>query len=419
MRNMIQLFVLCVLMACITCTAMGAGAGSITKADFGKTTASTPVAVDLYTLTNANGAVAKITNYGGIIVSLSVPDKNGQMADVALGYDKLASYLEDTPYFGALIGRYGNRIAGGKFTLEGKEYQVTANEQPKNNCLHGGKIGFDKVVWQAEPKMTAEGPSLELSYVSKDGEEGFPGTLTVKAVYTWTNENALRLEFTATTDKPTVINLTNHCYFNLAGAGNGTVLKHRVMIKSDKITPVDASLIPTGKYMEVKGTPFDFTTPHAIGERIDADDEQIKLGGGYDHCWVINQKAAGELGVQARVVEPKSGRVLEVLSTEPGLQFYTGNFLNGTNIGKGGIPYQKRFAFCMEPEHYPDSPNKPQFPSTELKPGETYKHTMIYKFSVAKGGAGKAEGEKKSVKKGSAKKSGKKNGKKSAKKKAE
>ena len=409
MRLMIQFLLLLVLTACITCSAMAAG-GSITKSDFGKTTDTTPVAVDLYTLTNATGATAKITNYGGIVVSLTVPDRDGKLADVVLGYDKLSSYIESTPYFGALIGRYGNRIAGGKFTLDGKACQVTMNEVKMGNMLHGGKIGFDKVVWTATPKMTDDGPSLELAYVSKDGEEGFPGTLTTKAVYTWTNKNELKLEFTATTDKPTVVNLTNHSYFNLAGAGSGDNLKHVVTIEAAKMLPVDANLIPTGKLEDVKGTPFDFTKPHAIGERINADNEQIKLGGGYDHCWAID-KPAGELGLQARVTEPSSGRVLEVLSTEPGLQFYSGNFLDGSNIGKGGIPYQKRFAFCMEPEHYPDSPNKAQFPSTELKPGETYKHTMIYKFDVAKAGAQKAAkkaGNKKSVKKSAGKKAKKK-----------
>lgn len=367
----------------IAVSALAAPAGKITKASFGKTTDTLPQAVDLYTLTNANGAEARISNYGGIIVSLTMPDKNGKMADVVLGYDKLEDYLKATPYFGALIGRYGNRIGDGKFTLEGKEYTLAKNNNGVAH-LHGGKVGFDKKVWTATPKMTKSGPTLTLTYLSQDGEEGYPGNLKVKVVYTLTRKNELKIAFTATTDKPTVVNLTNHSYFNLAGAGTGDVLKHQVTINSAKITPVDKNLIPTGKFMEVKGTPFDFTTPHAIGERITADDEQLKLGGGYDHCFVVNQKTPDKLTLQARVVEPASGRVLECLSTEPAVQFYSGNFLDGSNIGKGGKPYQKRYAFCLEPEHFPDSPNKPQFPSTELKPGETYKHTMIYRFSVRK-----------------------------------
>jgi aldose 1-epimerase len=366
----------------LAATAFAAPAGSITKAAFGKTTDTQPKDVDIYTLTNANGAVARITNYGGIVVSLTMPDKNGKMADVVLGYDKLADYLKATPYFGALIGRYGNRIDG-KFTLDGKTYTLAKNDNGAAH-LHGGKVGFDKKVWNATPKMTKTGPTLTLTYLSPDGEEGYPGNLNVKVVYTLTNKNELKLAFTATTDKPTVVNLTNHSYFNLAGAGSGDVLKHIVTINADKITPVNKNLITTGKFMEVKGTPFDFTTPHAIGERIDADNEQLKLGRGYDHCFVVNKKTPGKLTLLAKAMDPSSGRVLECLSTEPAVQFYSGNFLDGTNIGKGGKPYQHRYAFCFEPEHFPDSPNKPQFPSTELKPGETYKHTMVYRFSVAK-----------------------------------
>ena len=356
-----------------------APASKITKEAFGKTTDSTPV--DLYTLVNAKGSSVKITNFGGIVVAICVPDRDGKLGDVALGYDKLEDYLKATPYFGALIGRYGNRIAKGKFTLDGKEYTLAVNNGP--NALHGGKLGFDKVVWKATPKVTRAGATLTLEYLSKDGEEGYPGNLNVKAVYTWTNKNELKLDFTATTDKDTIVNLTNHSYFNLAGAGSGDVLKHEVQINSTKLVPVDSTLIPTGELKPVAGTPFDFTTPHAIGERIGANDEQIKFGGGYDHCWALD-KADGKLNVAAMVTEPTTGRVLEVLTTEPGLQFYTGNFLDGSNIGKGGKAYQFRNAFCMEPEHYPDSPNKPQFPSCVLKPGQTYKHTMVYRFTVKK-----------------------------------
>lgn len=359
----------------------------ITRAPFGATTHTTPVPVELFTLTNASGAQVKITNYGGIVTSILVPDRTGALADVVLGYDDLASYLRATPYFGAIVGRYGNRIDGGRFTLDGVQYQVTANEQPNDNILHGGAVGFDKKVWHPEPRMTDAGPALELSIVSPDGDEGFPGNLSVTAIYTWTDAGALKLDFTATTDKATVVNLTNHCYFNLAGHDSGDILGHQVMINSDRITPVDATLIPTGEYMPVAGTPFDFTTPHAIGERINADHDQIKFGGGYDHCWVINM-VVSKMPVEtprlmARVVEPNSGRVLEVLSTEPGLQFYSGNFLDGSNIGKGGAVYNYRNAFCMEPQHFPDSPNKPDFPSTTLRPGQTYRHSMIYRFTTA------------------------------------
>jgi aldose 1-epimerase len=276
-----------------------------------------------------------------------------------------------------MIGRYGNRIAKGKFTLDGKEYTLAINNGP--NALHGGLKGFDKVVWEPKILARSEGPSLQLRYTSKDGEEGYPGNLSVTAVYTLTDDNALKLEYTATTDKDTVINLTQHSYFNLAGKGD--ILNHTVMILADKFTPVDSTLIPTGELKPVEGTPFDFRTPTPIGARIGQDDEQLKFGGGYDHNWVIN-KPMGKLGLMARVFEPTSGRVLEVLSTEPGLQFYTGNFLDGKLTGKGGWVYQRRNAFCMEPQHYPDSPNQPNFPSVVLKPGQVYKNTIIFKFSV-------------------------------------
>jgi len=365
---------------CSTCCCKSSGdkAMTIQQEPFGTTKDGKPVT--LYTLRNKNGVEAKITNYGGIVVSLTAPDRNGQFADIVLGYDNLAGYLKETPYFGCLVGRYGNRIAKGKFTLDGKTYTLATNNGP--NALHGGLVGFDKVLWKARPFESANGPALELTYLSKDGEEGYPGNLLVKAVYTLTADNGLRLDYTATTDKPTVVNLTQHSYFNLAGQGNGDILGHVVVINANAFTPVDSTLIPTGEIRPVKGTPFDFTTPHTIGERIHVADEQLKFGGGYDHNWVLNKGFEKQLSLAATVTEPNSGRVLEVWTTEPGLQFYCGNFLDGTITGKGGKVYKHRYGFCMEPQHYPDSPNQPLFPSTVLRPGETYTHTMIYKLAV-------------------------------------
>jgi aldose 1-epimerase len=333
--------------------------------------------VEVFTLKNSKGAEAKISNYGGIVISLKMPDKNGNYEDIVLGYDNLEGYLKDTPYFGALIGRYGNRIAKGRFTLDGREYKLAVNNGP--NALHGGLKGFDKVVWTPRLLVSLEGPSLELSYLSPDGEEGYPGNLKVRAIYTLTEDNGLKLEFTATTDKPTVVNLTQHSYFNLAGRGD--ILNHVVMIPADRFTPVDSTLIPTGELKPVEGTPFDFRKPTPIGARINEDNEQLKFGNGYDHNWVLNKKV-GEYTLVARVYEPTTGRVLEVFSTEPGLQFYTGNFLDGSITGKGGWTYQFRNGFCMEPQHFPDSPNQPNFPSVVLRPGQEYKHTMMYRFST-------------------------------------
>ena len=364
--------------ACLVgCTTVEPSAKAISKTPFGTT--PTGEKVDIYTLRNVNGMEAKICNYGGIVVSLKTPDKNGNMGDVVLGYDTLAEYIKESPYFGCLVGRYGNRIAKGKFSLNGKEYTLATNNYP--NALHGGLKGFDKVVWSAAPKETPAGPALELKYLSKDGEEGYPGNLSVTATYTLTADNGLRLDYSATTDKDTVLNLTQHSYFNLAGKGD--ILSHEVMINSEKFTPVDSTLIPTGELRPVKGTPFDFNVPTAIGARINQDDEQLKFGKGYDHNFVIN-KPAGQLSLMAKVSEKTTGRVLEVLSTEPALQFYSGNFLDGTLKGKGGWVYQFRNGFCMEPQHYPDSPNKPQFPSVVLKPGQTYQNTIIFRFSVTK-----------------------------------
>ena len=356
--------------------------GTITKADFGKTPDG--IAVDIYTLRNAKGAEARILTYGGIVQSLCMPDKNGHFDDVVLGFDDLEGYVSERyvkscPYFGALIGRFGNRIGGARFTLEGKTYTLAANNGP--NSLHGGLKGFDKVVWTARPMEAPEGPALHLTYLSRDGEEGFPGNLTVTAIYTLTDNNELKLQFTAVTDKPTVVNLTHHSYFNLAGQGNGDILNELIYINADKTTTVGAGLIPTGEMADVTGTPFDFRKPTAIGARINDPDKVLQYGPGYDHNWVIN-KPPGQFGLMARVMNPGSGRVMEVWCDQPGVQFYAGNFLDGTIIGKGGKVYPRRSAFCLEPQGFPDSPNHSNFPSTELKPGQTYQNTIIYKFSV-------------------------------------
>lgn len=331
----------------------------------------------LYTLKNANGVTADITDYGGIVVSLMVPDRNGAMGDIVLGFDSLDGYTGTHPYFGALVGRYGNRIANGKFTLDGKEYKLAQNNGP--NALHGGLKGFDKAVWAATP--AADGSQkLTLKHVSPDGDEGYPGELTAEVTYTLTDQNELRIDYKATTTKPTVVNLTNHSYFNLAGQGSGDILNHSIQINAPRFTPVNKTLIPTGELKPVAGTPFDFTSPHKIGERIEAKDEQIAFGGGYDHNFALDG-TAGELRLAARVSEETSGRVMEVLTTEPGVQFYTGNFLDGTLKGKGGKVYQRRAGFCLETQHYPDSPNQKSFPSTVLQPGAEYRSTTVYRFT--------------------------------------
>ena len=356
-----------------------ATASSITAKPFGTTFQGEKVTQ--YTLTNAKGASVSIITYGGIVTSLKVPDRSGKLADVVLGFKTLSEYEKKSPYFGCLVGRYGNRIAKGEFTLDGHTYHLATNNNGQS--LHGGLRGFDKVVWNAVPAETRQGPSLKLTYVSKDGEEGYPGNLSVTATYTLTNKNELKLVFRAKTDKATVVNLTHHSYFNLAGQGSGDILGHVVTIHADKYTPVDQVLIPTGKIAQVKGTPFDFRKPTAIGARINAENPQLKNGKGYDHNWVAD-KLPGHLGLIAKVEEPKSGRVMEVISTEPGVQFYSGNFLDGTLIGKGGKVYGFRNGFCFEPQHFPDSPNHKSFPSTVLRPGETYRNTIIYRFSIAK-----------------------------------
>ncbi len=348
----------------------------ITKQPFGKTADGTPV--DIYTLTNAKGMEARIMTYGGIIVSLKTPDRNGKFDDVELGFDSLEPYLKGHPFFGALVGRYGNRIAKGKFSIGGKEYKLLVNNG--ENHLHGGALGFDKKVWKAKSGKSTEGQTLELKYTSADMEEGYPGKLDVTVVYTLTNDNALRIDYMAKTDKPTHVNLTNHSYFNLAGAGNGDILGHELMLNAYQATKVDKGLIPTGEIVNIKGTALDFTASTKIGDRIDSTEEQMVWGFGYDHNFVINGGGKG-LTLAARVYEPTTGRVMEVQTTEPGVQLYTGNHLNNIT-GKGGKIYNKRNAFCLETQHYPDSPNKPEFPSTLLKPGSTYLTTTIYKFSA-------------------------------------
>jgi len=354
--------------------------GSTIKKSFGKTPDGQPV--DLYVLTNKGGAEASITNYGGAVVSLKMPDRNGNLADVVLGYDNADGYVNDKSFFGALVGRYGNRIGHAQFVLDGKTYTLAKNNG--ENSLHGGIKGFNKAVWTAKILSTEGGQSLELSYLSKDGEEGFPGNLKVNVIYTLTDTNALRIEYSATTGKKTVVNLTSHGYFNLAGQGNGDILGHLLTIQADQFTPVDADLIPTGELRDVMDTPFDFRKPTAIGARIDQPDEQLKLGGGYDHNFVLRMPMDHGEYLAARVFEPASGRVMEVWTTEPGIQFYTGNFLDGKTVGKGGVAYPTRSAFCLETQHFPDSPNQPKFPSTVLNAGARYHTITTYKFSVEK-----------------------------------
>ncbi len=348
---------------------------SITKEAYG--TLPDGQAADLYTLSNRNGMKMRVTNYGGIVTELWVPDKNGAAADVALGYDSLEDYLKATPYFGAIVGRYGNRIAKGKFTLDGREHTLATNDGP--NALHGGLKGFDKVLWAAEPVRRADAVGLQLKRTSPDGEEGYPGNLTLTVTYWLTAANELEIEYAAVTDAPTVLNPTFHGYFNLRGHNNGDILGHEMMLNAGRFTPVDKTLIPTGVLQPVAGTPFDFTKPFAIGARVNGDHEQLKFGLGYDHNFVLDRTAGG-LSLAARVREPESGRVMEVWTTEPGIQFYCGNFLDGTNVGKGGHAYQYRTGFCLETQHFPNSPNQPDFPPVVLRPGETYTQHTVYRF---------------------------------------
>ena len=340
---------------------------------FGKTPDGTPV--ELYVL--KNGAITvKVMTYGAIITEIDVPDKNGKLDDVVLGFDSLDGYLGKHPYFGATVGRVANRIAKGKFTLNGQEYSLSVNDGP--NTLHGGLKGFDKVIWKAGPVATADGPSVKMNYRGKDGEEGYPGNLDVSVQFTVTAKNELRIAYTATTDKATPINLSNHSYFNLGGRTAESILGHDLMLAADHYTPVDETLIPTGEIAPVAGTPLDFTKPTAIGARIK---EMKGEPGGYDHNFVL--KSGGKsLALAARIYEPRTGRLMEMFTTEPGVQFYTGNFLDGTNTGKSGIAYKKNHGFCLEAQHFPDSIHHPNFPQAVLEPGQTYRQATIYRFST-------------------------------------
>jgi aldose 1-epimerase len=332
---------------------------------------------DLYVLSNKHGMEAAITNFGATLVSLKVPDKSGKAGDVVLGYDNVSAYENGKAFFGATVGRYGNRIAHAKFTLDGVMYTLPKNDG--DNHLHGV---FNKVLWTAKDVSGAAGQALEVSYLSKDGEEGYPGNLSVKVVFTVpTGENALKIDYTATTDKDTVLNLTHHSYFNLAGQGSGDILQQQLTMHASKFTPVDSTLIPTGELRPVSKTPFDFSKATPIGARINQDDEQLKFGKGYDHNWVLDRKATGSPSLAAEVYDPPSGRAMQVWTTEPGVQFYSGNFLDGTIQGKEGKTYGHRAALCLETQHFPDSPNHPDFPSTVLKPGQNFRSTTIYKFS--------------------------------------
>jgi aldose 1-epimerase len=342
--------------------------------------------VELFTLRNANGIELEVTNYGGIITSLRTPDRNGAMGDIVLGFETIEPYVAGTPYFGAIIGRYGNRIGDGRFTLEGETHQLTMNDGP--NHLHGGAKGFDKVVWEAEPFEDEVGRGVVFRYTSPAGEEGYPGTLQATVTYTLTDADELIVDYLGTADAATPVNLTQHSYFNLAAPGSGAgsggtdILGHELTISASTYTPVNATLIPTGEIASVEGTPFDFRQATAIGARIEADHPQLAAGGGYDHNWVLDRTGGG-LELAARVVEPTSGRTLEIRTTEPGIQFYSGNFLDGTITGKDGVTYVHRSGFCLETQHYPDSPNKPSFPSTILRPGEEYRSRTVFSFDVA------------------------------------
>ncbi len=352
-----------------------AGGLQVEKTRFGQTEDGRQV--DVFRLTNANGVEARIMEYGGILVSLEVPDRDGDFDDVVLGFDDLEGYLEGHPYFGCIVGRYANRIGGGSFALDGETYQLATNNGP--NHLHGGNVGFDKRIWSGHAIRRGDAVGVEFSYFSPDGEENYPGNLAVTVTYTLNNRNELRIDYSAITDEKTVVNLTHHSYFNLEGAGRSDILDHRVMINADQFTPVDDTLIPTGELRSVRGTPMDFRRMKPIGARINDDYTQLTYGRGYDHNWVLNHPDGIE-ALDVRVYEPDSGRAMEVYTSDPGIQFYTGNFLDGTIAGKDGRLYQHRYGFALEPQHFPDSPNKPQFPSTVLEPGEKYTKTTIYRF---------------------------------------
>ena len=353
------------------------GEPQITRQHFGNLPSGE--VVDLYTLVNSRGARAQITDYGGIVVSLRVPDAAGVLADVVLGHSELGGYLDNKPYLGALIGRYANRIAHARFVLQGTQYRLAANDGPHH--LHGGLRGFDRVLWRAAGDLRADGPALKLRYVSESGEEGYPGTLEAGVTYTLTEDTALRIDYEARTDRTTVLNLSHHSYFNLRDAGATPILAHELQINADRYTPVDDTLIPTGAIASVHSTPLDFKRQRQIGAGVDQDHPQLRAAGGYDHNFVLNGKP-GELAFAARVFDPDSGRIMEVYTTQPGLQFYSGNFLDGSVVGRGATAYRRRHGFCLEAQHFPDAPNKPHFPSTQLEPGQVYRHTTLYKFSA-------------------------------------
>ena len=372
----LSVFVACSVLF-VYCQKSSNSQATIEKQAFGTLSDGTPVTK--YILTNANGMQVQIMDFGATVLSISVPDRNGKFADVTLGYDSARYYERGASYFGGLVGRYGNRIGKGQFTLDGQQYQVTRNDGV--NHLHGGRKGFNKVMWTAEPQESPTDPAITMTYVSKDGEEGYPGTVTIHVTFTVTNDNALKLHYTGTTDKTTIFNPTHHSYFNLTGDPNNTILNQELMIRAEKMTPVDAGLITTGEEVDVAGTPFDFRTPTKIGTHINDDNEQLKLGHGYDHNWVLDDYNKS-VRLAATVYDSTSGRFMEVLTDQPGLQFYSGNFLNGMGRGKNGVAYKFRTGMCLEAQCFPDSPNKPQWPSPVLKPGETYQQTTIYKFST-------------------------------------
>jgi aldose 1-epimerase len=355
----------------------GDGRISVTREPWGSTDAG---AVERYTLANATGMRVAILTYGGTVQSVEVPDREGKLTNVTLGFDNLDDYVARSPNFGGIIGRYANRIAGGTFTLDGATYELPVNNEP--NTLHGGNVGFDRRIWVAEAKILGDAPVLVLRYTSPDGEEGFPGTLETTVTFTLTDGNALRMDYAATTDSPTVVNLTNHSYFNLEGEGSGSIADHVLTLKAGHYTPVDATSIPTGEIASVAGTPMDFTLPTAIGARIGEDFPQLVIGNGYDHNWVLDRASAAGLERAAHVSEPDSGRTLDVYTTEPGIQLYTGNWLDGSLTGPSGRPYDRRDGFALETQHYPDSPNQPEFPSTELRPGQEYRTTTVYDFGT-------------------------------------
>ncbi len=353
---------------------------SVTSSSFGRLPDGRETT--LFSLVSAGGARADITDYGAIVVRLFVPDRAGRMDDIVLGYNSVADYVKNSPFFGAIVGRFGNRIAHGRFTLDGQTYTLATNNNPNGiPChLHGGNVGFDKVLWSARTSITNGSPTLELRYRSADGEEGYPGNLDVTVTYTLGDDNSLRVDYHATTDRATPVNLTQHAYFNLKGEGQGDILDHQLEINARRYTPVNAGLIPTGELASVASTPFDFTTPQRIGARVNADHEQLKLAGGYDHNWVLDAQS-GTLALAATASEPTTGRTMEVWTQEPGVQFYCGNFLDGTAIGKSDRAYGHRSGFCLETQHYPDSPNQPAFPNTILRPDQVYQTTTLFKFS--------------------------------------